>query len=228
MQVKKVTFNELSPEFTRTALSSLGGQLQKLKFRNNSTIDPYQLFFCPLVQNLVIGSYCNVWSLSPADLPTGLPFLPILGSMNSTSCFGPWSALIEIMPKTSLTHLSLYCSHFGIPESITGAIKSWKDVPDLFPNLQVLSLYRADGLTLEILLDVIPRLTSLQLLELPKDLLNLEELQQLKKELNCGESSISFDFANPRGISLYNKNCCYLIPEEEDDVEDQDEEAEEE
>ena len=206
-----MTFSEVSPEFTRTALSSVGGKLMKLKFRNDSTIDPYQLFFCPQLESLVIGSYCNIWPLSPAELPTGLPFLPNLQKLTSTSCFGPWSALIELMPKPSITHLNLYCSHFGIPESITGAIKSWKDGPDLFPNLQILSLYRADGLSLGELLDIVPRLTSLQELEIPKDLLNAEELQLLRDE----SSSISIGFANPRGLDIYNKNCCYLVPEED-------------
>ena len=159
---------------------------------------------------------CDIsWPSSFISLPTDLHFLPKLKTLSSRCCFGPCSSLLKTIPRPSLTHLSLYCSHFGIPESITGQVKTWQDVPDLFPNLQLLSLNRADGLTLEKLLEIVPRLASLRHLELPKDLLNSEEQQQLKGELNRRPSPISFRFANPKGMDIYNKNCYYLVDENE-------------
>ena len=165
----------------------------------------------------VIGTLCDIsWPSSFISLPTDLHFLPKLKTLSSRCCFGPCSSLLKTIPRPSLTHLSLYCSHFGIPESITGQVKTWQDVPDLFPNLQLLSLNRADGLTLEKLLEIVPRLASLRHLELPKDLLNSEEQQQLKGELNNRRPSpISFRFANPKGMDIYNKNCYYLVDENE-------------
>ena len=78
-------------------------------------------------------------------------------------------------------------------------------------------VYRADGLTLEKRLEIVPRLASRRHLELPKNLLNSEEQQQLKGELNNRRPSpISFRFANPKGIDIYNKNCYYLVDENED------------
>ena len=208
-----MTFDRVPREFTRAVLSSLGDQLQKVKFRDQSQIDPFQLLQFPQLEKLIIGAYCEVNPLTPGNPLDFDCFLPKIEEIYSGSCFGPWSFLFEMGTKSSLTRLDLMCSHFGNPESLLHM--QWEDIPDLWPNLQKLRLLRVEGLTLEKLLDIIPRLPFLEELLLPNNLLKPEEIHQLTKKLSS-PSPISFDFASPQ-----DEDCLYCQQESDDeDAED--------
>ena len=65
-----------------------------------------------------------------------------------------------------------------------GCESNWKNIPNLWPNLQVLRLSRADRLTLEKLLDIIRRLPHFEELAIPVNLLDLEKYHQLEEVFN--------------------------------------------
>ena len=214
--VQKVKFDDVAHHHAMNIMKSFGSQLKKLKFgRGSNQVDLLQLVLCPQLEDFVVGNHCGICYPSPVLLnAVKLTYLENLVKMKFLSCVGPRICIIELA-NPSLTHLQLNCCHFDVPNSQCQS--TWLDVPDLWPNLRELSLRWADGLTLDKLLHIIPRLNFLQRLELPTNLLNAEELQQLKDEVKerHPSASISIETLDDCHGCCYQQNQDEPISEEE-------------
>ena len=58
----------------------------------------------------------------------------------------------------------------------------WRDVPDLWPGIRELNLYNAKEFTIETLFEIVPELSDLKVLGIPKSSFNSSQEKKLAKD----------------------------------------------
>ena len=157
----------VQPDYRLAVLSVIGHQLLRLRYSSSSLdIDVLsELGFCSRLRDLTFSYHCT---LLPLPLGTDLQkytndFLPQLDNLKSASCLGEWSPLFECH-RPSLTLLILACPHLGLA---TRSKFNWPDAPLLWPNLRNLKVAKCDGLTVDMLREVVPQWEHLDEFILP-------------------------------------------------------------
>ena len=201
-QVKTVQFILVSSSYSRAVLASIGGQLLKLHYRSCKNIDLSQLVPCDRLKELEFNCYTSF--NETIDTPIIQPFLPKLKNLKSTdTCLGALSPVFECA-RVALKHLNLSCCHLGVP-GVTQL--SWRDIPDLWPNLETIDLSCATDLTMDNLRLFVFRMENLKWIGVHlidwEDEEEVKSFDDLKKELQ-----------EKKSISLYENvaefsGCCY-------------------
>lgn len=199
-----VVLDRLPGDYCETVVACLPQQqLTSIKFGLCSEMDMTQLLLpCSQLEELEIGKDCQM-VMTPTALEPGDVFLPNLKNLRVTSCcLGQGSSLFETA-RPLLNRVELNCVHFDIQEV---GDQRWEDLPDLWPNLEYLTLHRVQGLTAAKLIHILSRLTRLKVARLPKDVLQPVEQKLLLTR---------FQF-----LKFFNGNssteCCYQLQVEEE------------
>ena len=173
--MRTVIFNEVTYEYRKAVLSTLGGQLTDLSFWNCPDITPSELMPCVELEKLKLYG-CTLMSLSNSiDAVT----LPNLKKLTCCTCLGSSSRLLEVVQIPSLTQLHLKCAHFGIAAASNF---NWEDVPRLYPNLKEFKLkILCKSLTLETIRRISKQLPFLVFIRLPLEM--SEQNQPMSEEL---------------------------------------------
>lgn len=161
MQLKRVNFDSVPFYYRRAVLSILGHQLEALEFSSFShDIDVVkEIFPYSQLQELRISDNCEVVQPpSSYNLPSATDFLPRLKRLEIDICLGQWSPLFECH-RPGLLIFSSACPHFGVPSR---GIFRWTDVPELWPGLQKLNLSTRQGLTVDMLREIVFQLEHLE------------------------------------------------------------------
>ena len=163
--------SHVKADYRQLLLSHIGGHLHKMKFFYCFNIDPIaELLHCAELKNLEI----KISSFIPHPshrfgIDAENQFLPSLENLKtSKTCFGDWSSLFEC-PRPSLTHLILSCSHIGIASK--SPLFDWHNIPEMWPNLQVLVILSNSNLTLD-KLEVSLNFEQLQFVMFPSTIFN--------------------------------------------------------
>ena len=184
LQIKRLGFGEVSSDYRRAVLSTLGHQLQSLSLWGTSSIDVIaELGLCNQLEELRIAHDCKLLPtpLSEADFPPADTFLPRLKTLKIGCCIGSWSFLFE-RHRQLLTKLELACPHIGVsPHSKF----NWIDIPILWPSLTKLYLGNGERLTEETLREIVSKLKHLERLSIPEFLEGFPEwrLKAFQEEL---------------------------------------------
>ena len=167
-QMEIVEIMRVSFPYCRALLASIGGQLLQLTYFCQN-IDLSQLVPCDQLENLKIEWFCSI-NQSMAT-PIIQPFLPNLKNLKCYTCFGALSTVFECA-RVPLKHLLLDCCHLGVPE-VTHL--NWRDIPDLWPNLETFELVNAKCLTMDNLRLFVFRMENLKSIGVPKNMIDLED-----------------------------------------------------
>ena len=205
--MEDVDLTNVFPRHSGAILRNIGSQLKAFRSIHHQHADAGDLdcshfLHCIKLETLSIW-WSSFKSSESSDLHlSAIPatdFLPALKELYLIdSCFGEWSRLLEIH-RPLLTHLSLQCSHFGIP---VASSFHWHDLPMLWPNLQYLNLGCNKGLSLDTLRhQIIPQLLHLKYLSFPVPSVELnpsiEEVQmaeQFKAEIKIRFPQVKIEF----------------------------------
>jgi hypothetical protein len=166
--VTRVSFTLVETDYRKIIVSVIGHQLKTLEFSSFSyDIDLIpEVFPCTGLEELKIGGFCNVMAPPPGyNLPSISDFLPHLKRLKLRICLGLWSPIFECHRPT-FTTLNVICIHIGVPNQ---SEFEWGDVPKLWPNIRELHMINAEALTLDFLMEFVPKLKHLQILSFSND-----------------------------------------------------------
>ena len=173
-QLEAVTFKTVSSSYCQALLASIGGQLLKLEYLLCQDIDLSQLVPCDQLENLNIDLFCSI-NQSMAT-PIIQPFLPSLKNLVCKPCLGAISPVFECA-RVPLKHLLMTCCHLGVSR-VTHL--NWRDIPDLWPNLETIVFFRAKSLTVDKLRLFVFRMENLKSIKVPHEIMNLEDANEVK------------------------------------------------
>ena len=167
--------------YRRTFLAILGHQLHGLAFRCFSLVIDVvaELLPCNQLKELSICPNCTLPPPESTEFPEDTNFLPQLRKLTSQSCLGVWSPLFFERKRPLLLTLKLACPHIGIASM---SKLKWRDVPDLWPGIRELNLYNAKEFTIETLFEIVPELSDLKVLGIPKSSFNSSQEKKLAKD----------------------------------------------
>ena len=158
----------ISSAFRQVILSTIGSQLESLEFNYCTDIDMKEVLLCCKLESLIIDSRCKLLmepGSPPIDCGPPSSFLPCLKKLQSAICLGQFSCLFE-SERPLLNDVNLCCLHFGIARTTESV--GWKDLPKMWPNLEVLNVV-STGLSLPNLLNLAPQFKSLKRIRIKKD-----------------------------------------------------------
>ena len=134
--------------YRQRLLSNTGGHLRKMKMHYCTNIDPIvELMPCTQLESLELNMSSLELRPTHCLIDANANFLPSLVNLKtSVTCLGDWSSLFEC-PRPLLTNLSLSCSHIGIASK--SPLFDWHNIPEMWPNLQSLTILSTLNLTLD-------------------------------------------------------------------------------
>ena len=171
-----MAFDGVPLHYRQAVLSVLGAQLKRLKFKWCPKIYVITELF-PLSQLeellLFLGSTVHL----DAEFPSTDAFLPNLETFYADCCLGKWSPLFECY-RPSLEKFIPACLHFGMTDR---SPFKWNDIPQLFPNFSCLSISRSEGLSMDVVSDILLKMKSLQLVHLSHPFFSKDDRQIISK-----------------------------------------------
>ena len=156
--------------YRQTLLSHIGSHLRMMELFDCSNIDPVaELLPCTLLDSLDLSSSSLISRPRPCLIDdVNIQFLPSLERLGTrATCLGDWSSLFEC-PRPLLTHLFLSCSHIGIESK--SPLFDWHNIPEMWPNLQVLYILSTLNLTLDKLDVILNQFNKLQRVCVPSSI----------------------------------------------------------
>jgi hypothetical protein len=160
MQLRTVTFDDLSPEYCEAVAAGLGAQLLSVIWNNCNDLS--LLAPCTRLEELEIRS---VDEETMTHYLNG-EFLPNLRKLSTYHCcLRQFGRTFETV-RPSLTEVRLDCAHFGCDQQVS--VCNWEDLPRLWPNLEHFSFIQYnEHLTMNSARHIFPQLKKLKSVNLP-------------------------------------------------------------
>ena len=168
-----MTFSDLSAEYCKAIVASLGSQLLSINWKDKvDDVDFALLGPCTQLEELEIHATVNCSRLNNKFIVIE-DFLPKLKKLVSECCLVTYMLAFESVRPT-LTEVRLNCAHFGAcyddDDDDAHPLCEWEDVPNRWPNLENFSLEKYNkrlSLNLNEMRDIFPRFKNLKSLILP-------------------------------------------------------------
>lgn len=179
----KIVANKIPQTYLRSVIEALKVNLKTMEFKGIKDLQIANLVPLANVDMLVIGLGCQMKVL-PTEMEGtfDIAVLPCLKKLTTECCLPlAFSDLFECH-RPLLTELHLNCCHIGVRRY--GNDFTWDDVPNIWSNLQKLSLRCVDSsLTMRKLQQIVPMFEHLTELKIPSSIIRSQDDNRIADEM---------------------------------------------